>query len=505
MNVEAMPKGRALIVHDDMEMRHTLALSMHHAGYDVDFAETADEALSKARQTRPAVVITDLHMTGMDDMTALHEIRRAAPEMSIVVLTASGAIAPAVDALRTVADDYVIKPVNPDALHLAVERAVDRKKQRAETDLMRRTLAELRDAHAALQAERDFVSTVLATIESLVVVVDVEGRIVHFNAACERMTGYTDAEVRGRNAVDLLIDPDETPSAMNVFEELRSGRTRSCTYENHWRTKQGERRRTTWTNSVLLDETGCIKHIVASGVDVTDVRNMETRVRRSEHLASIATFSAGVVHEIKNPLNAAALHLQLLGRLLGKAVPEIDGAREAAGIATGEIRRVAVLLEEFLQLARPEKPRRSLTDLRRICEDVAALCRVEAEAANIGISVAGDTQLDIRADDGRMRQVVLNLVRNAMEAVRSTGNVRIAVVHTDVVAKVRVEDDGPGLSADEVRIFEPFFTTKENGTGLGLAITHRIVTDHGGDMTVESQPGKTIFTVVLPLEQGGAA
>ena len=154
MNVETMTKGRALIVHDDMEMRHSLALSMHHAGYDVDFAETADEALSKARQTRPAVVITDLHMTGMDDMTALHEIRRAAPEMSIVVLTASGAIAPAVDALRTVADDYVIKPVNPDALHLAVERAVDRKKQRAETDLMRRTLAELRDAHAALQAER---------------------------------------------------------------------------------------------------------------------------------------------------------------------------------------------------------------------------------------------------------------------------------------------------------------------------------------------------------------
>jgi PAS domain S-box-containing protein len=501
MNMETVPKGRALIVHDDMEMRHTLALAMHRAGYDVDFAESAEEALAKTRQLPPTVVITDLHMAGLDDTTTLQEIRRVAPEMSIVVLTASTGIAPAVEAVRTVADDYVTKPVDPHALHFAVERAIDRKKQRAETDLMRRTLADLRDAHTALQAERDFVSTVLGTIESLVVVLDVEGRIVHFNAACERMTGYTLAEVRGRNALDLLIDPEERPSVTSVFSDLRTGRTRRCTYENHWRTKQGERRRTTWTNSVLLDELGQIVHIVASGVDVTDVRNMEARVRRSEHLASITTFSAGVAHEIKNPLNAASLHLQLLGRLLGKSLPDVDEAREAAAIATGEIRRVAALLNEFLQFARPEKPKRSMIDLRRICDDIAALCRVEAAATNIEIRVAGDTKLEIRADDARMRQVLLNLVRNAMEAVRSSGHVLIDVMRSGDVARVCVEDNGPGLSADEVRIFQPFFTTKEKGTGLGLAITHRIVTDHGGDISVESQPGKTIFTIVLPVDK----
>jgi PAS domain S-box-containing protein len=495
---EFPPKGRALIVHDDVEMRRALVDPMHRVGYQVDFAESPHEALEKTRQNAPTVVIADLHMPGMDDPAVLHEIRRVAPDMSLLVLAAVSAIGPAIEAVKAVADDYLMKPVDPHALHFAVERAAGRKKERLETELLRRTIGELRETHSALRAERDFISTVLATIDSLVVVLDLEGRILHFNAACERATGYTQAEVRGRNAIELFVDGDDAPAVQDVFQALRSGQTRLSTLENHWRTKKGERRRIHWTNAVLLDERSAVWHIVASGVDVTDVRAMETRVRRSEHLASIATFSAGVAHEIKNPLNAAMLHLQLLTRLLGKPSPDMEAIREAAGISTGEIRRVTGLLEEFLQFARPAKPRRSTTDLRRICDDVVALCRVEADAAQIELSVSGEAELFIRADDARMRQVVLNLVRNALEAVRSNGHVHVAVLGSGTTAKVCVQDDGPGLTADEVRIFQPFFTTKEKGTGLGLAITHRIVTDHGGDIVVESQPGKTVFTVILP-------
>lgn len=498
---EITSKGRALIVHDDIEMRHVLATSLERVGYDVVFAETPHEALEKAREIVPAVVVTDLHMPGMGDVSKLHEIRSVAPEMSILVLTAASRIAPAVEAVRAVADEYVTTPVDHDALQFALERAVKRNKDRAETDLLKRTLAELRSTHSALRAERDFISTVLATIDSLVVVLDVEGCILHFNAACERATGYAEAEVRGRNVLELLIDFDEISGVKHVFEDLRTGRARHSTYENYWRTKTGERRRICWTNSVLFNEQKAVWHIVASGVDVTDVRAMEMRVRRSEHLASIATFSAGVAHEIKNPLNAAMLHLQLLTRLLGKSSPDIEGVREAAGISISEIRRVTGLLEEFLMFARPAKPRLSTTDLRRICDDVVALCRIEAEAAQIELSVGGESSLSIRADDARMRQVVLNLVRNAIEAVRSNGHVHLDVSRAGEIAKIRVEDDGPGLLADEVRIFQPFFTTKEKGTGLGLAITHRIVTDHGGDITVESQPGKTSFTVIMPANE----
>lgn len=494
-------KGRALVVYDDTDARTVLATSMHRAGYDVEFASTARDALTKVKELLPNVVITDLHMPGMSDTALLREIRSVAPEMSIVVLTTSTGIAPALEAVRAVADDFVTEPVHPDALHFAVERAVGRKKERAETELLRRTLAELRAAHLALQAERDFVSTVLATIDSLVVVLDRDKNIVHFNAACEKATGYAEAEVRGQNALEMFVEPDECAASVAVFDALLSGQISRNTNENHWRSKDNGRRRVTWTNSVLFDERGQVRFIVASGVDVTDSRNMEARVRRTEHLASIATFSAGVAHEIKNPLNAAMLHLQLLSRLLGKPSPDLESAREASGIASGEIRRVAALLEEFLQFARPEKPQRSMTDLRQICDDVVALCRVEADATNIELSVTGEASLETRADDARMRQVVLNLVRNAIEAVRANGHIQIDVARLDDLARVRVQDDGPGLVADEVKIFQPFFTTKEKGTGLGLAITHRIVTDHGGDIAVESQPGKTTFTILLPIEK----
>ncbi len=101
-------------------------------------------------------------------------------------------------------------------------------------------------------------------------------------------------------------------------------------------------------------------------------------------------------------------------------------------------------------------------------------------------------------DQGGIRQVLLNLVRNAYEVAPSGGQVRVRLSADDETVMIRVEDDGPGIQAPVNRIFEPFFTTKENGTGLGLSVTYGLVTDHGGDISVESNPGRTVFAVSLP-------
>jgi len=500
MNEESTQRGRALIVDDDAEMRKLLGFVMRRGGFTVDLAEGGEQALTIAAETQPDVVVTDLHMPGMGGVELLRALRARSPDLPVLVLTASGGVASAVEAMREGAEDYLTKPVDPHALRFAIDRAIERRRQRAETDVLRRTLAELREAHGALSAERDFVSAVLDTIESLVVVLDTEGKILSFNRACERVTGYSEQEMLAVELIPQLVSEDEAEGVRGVFEALASGEVRRNTYENHWCTKEGERRRITWTNTVLLDDAGNVKNIVATGLDVTEAREMEARVRRTEHLASLATFSAGVAHEIRNPLNAATLHLTLLGRLLKGREPDLEGAREAAGIASSEILRVSQLLQDFLQFARPIALRRGPADLRRICDDIAALCSVEASASGVEIMVTGDAAIEANVDEQRLRQVLLNLVRNAMEAVGSGGHVRIDVVAEGRRARLRVEDDGPGLAADEVRIFQPFFTTKEKGTGLGLAITHRIVTDHGGDISVESRPGRTIFTITLPFE-----
>jgi len=497
MSEGSSSRGRALVVDDDAETRGLIEMLLRHVGFTVATADSGAAAIRGVEATPPDVVVTDLHMPGMDGVELLGKLRERAPDLPVLVVTASGEVTSAVAAMRAGAEDYLTKPIDFEALRFSIERALERRKQRAETDLLRRTLAELRDAHLALGQERDFIAAVLDTIGALVVVLDREGRVLRFNRACEETTGFSASEVVGAPIWDRLICPEELGGVQGVFAALVSGE-QPRKYENHWMTKSGGRRLIAWSNTMLFDEEGRVRHVVATGIDVTETRELAARIRRSEHLASLATVSAGVAHEIRNPLNAASLHLTLLRRLLSGASPDIPGSLEAVGITTGEITRVSALLEEFLQFARPKPLRRIQVDLRQLSDEVLALCRVEASVVGLELASGGEAALEVSADEPRMRQVLLNLVRNAMEATGAGGRVRVEVERGAEAAVIRVEDNGPGLGVDEEQIFEPFFTTKETGTGLGLAITHRIIVDHGGDISVKSRPGCTVFTICLP-------
>lgn len=161
------------------------------------------------------------------------------------------------------------------------------------------------------------------------------------------------------------------------------------------------------------------------------------------------------------------------------------------------MKRLAGLVEEFLQFARPQPLRAGRIDLRATAADVVAL--LEPQAAEIGVELRFEEgpAVHAEADDERIKQVLINLLRNAIEAAGRGGHVRLRVRVGEGGALVEVEDDGPGLPSADAPIFEPFFTTKSQGTGLGLSIVHRIVGDHGGRISVESRPGRTVFSVVL--------
>ncbi len=499
MNPESSKaKGRVLVVDDDDEMRTLIEMVLRVSGYVVEGCPWPEDAIVAAQANPPDIVITDLNMPGMDGVALLVKLRGREPELPVIVVTASGELSSAVAAMRAGAEDYLTKPIDLEALRFSVERAIERRRARAETDILRRTLEELRAAHVALQEERDFVDAVLDTIGALVLVLDLEGTIMRFNCACEETTGFSASEIVGQ-PVFKLICPEELEGVHKVFDKLVEadivGR-----HENHWLTKDGKRRLIAWSNTVLKGEDGKVRNIIATGIDVTETRELAARMRRSEHLASLATVSAGVAHEIRNPLNAASLHLTLLRRLLtSRAGPDVNGALEAAAVTEGEIKRVSALLEEFLLFAKPKPLRCVKADLRKIADEVTSLCRIEAGDAGIELVCDGELELEVTIDEYRMRQVLLNLVRNALEAVGRGGRVSLLVEKNHTAALIRVEDNGPGLGDHGDRIFEPFFTTKEKGTGLGLAITHRIVVDHGGDITVKSRPGSTVFQICLPL------
>jgi signal transduction histidine kinase len=226
---------------------------------------------------------------------------------------------------------------------------------------------------------------------------------------------------------------------------------------------------------------------------------VDLRTQRAEHLASLGTMAAGLAHELRNPLNSAHLQLNVAQRRLARGGAEQqDGARAAIALAESEMKRLAGLVDDFLRFAKPQALRLAHVDLRSTAEVIVELMTPEARAAGVNLILEPGPRIELAFDDEKMKQVLLNLVRNAIEVSTPGSSVTVRVESDTLWAHLRVEDTGPGVPSG-APIFEPFFTTKEQGTGLGLAIVHRIATDHGGNITVLSTPERTVFSVALPI------
>jgi signal transduction histidine kinase len=218
--------------------------------------------------------------------------------------------------------------------------------------------------------------------------------------------------------------------------------------------------------------------------------------REAEQLRALG---AGLAHEIRNPLNGASLHLAVLDRALARSRDVSPHAREAAAVLRAEIKRLGTLVNEFLEVARPKPLARVVCDVNEIAKAVAVLIAPEAESRRVAMQVEVFSLPALATvDPDRVRQVLLNLVRNAIEAVAEGGHVAILVRRLPQTVEMDVADDGVGIPDAAAPLFDAFYTTKERGTGLGLSIVHRIVSDHGGDVRFESTPGSTVFTVRLP-------
>jgi len=231
---------------------------------------------------------------------------------------------------------------------------------------------------------------------------------------------------------------------------------------------------------------------------------------RSERAAAIGQIAAGVTHEIRTPLSALAINLQLLGRALGRRPFSVEEARPLLGTAHLEVDRINRAVEEFFRYARLPKPRIASVPLNALVQQVVDFLQARAQAARVGLSVKLDEALPpVRADGDQLREVFLNLAANAIEAMANGGDLtvetcRAADQGSDAIV-VRFSDSGPGIGPETLlHIFEPFFSTKDRGLGLGLAIALRIAEEHGGTIRCRSGgAAETIFEVMLPLAPGG--
>ena len=361
---------------------------------------------------------------------------------------------------------------------------------------------ERRDLGTALANIEDRYENAVELAGVIIVGLDREGRIQLFNREAERVTSYARDEVRGMPFIGALGLDDGADRLDARLLEMLASETRTHDLVTTLRTRSGKLRDVVWSLSATPAARDESVALLATGRDVTDDKAREERSRQNEKLAAIGTLAAGLAHEIRNPLNGAQLHISFLERAIKRKSAEQD-MLEATRVVGDEIKRLANLVTEFLDFARPKPIELKATSLIRLMEHACALATAAANSANVELTCdVPASDVEFSADSAKLTQVLLNLLNNAVEATGQAGGgtVRLRGRRGPRQVLIDVEDDGPGIPSLDAPIFDAFYSTKEGGTGLGLAISHRIVTDHRGTIDVSSKPGKTSFHLVLPLE-----
>jgi PAS domain S-box-containing protein len=496
--------ARILIVDDNVGLAENVAEILETEGAKTRHARTGRSALEAAEAAPFDVALLDVGLPDVTGTTVLPELRRLGQGAEVLLITGNASLEDAIEAVAGGAYAYVLKPFDPAALVAEVARALRQVRSTRESE----------DLRQALERSETGLRTLVHTVQALLLVLDATGRVVQANQAAADATGVSVDDLVGTSWFDRFVPEDDQSELRGAFQAVLEGAP-SSTVESrvlHLRADGGtEIRWVRWRASALEVEGGqpCV---YASGLDMTDVRELERRTRVTEKLAAVGTLSAGLAHEIRNPLNAASLQLRVLSRRLEKRAGARPGGGEADGAppdpsllepvsrVQAELGRLSRLVGDFLQFARPTGLVRSPVDLVTLVREVLALETPAAEEK--GADLFGhlpEGAITVEGDAEKLRQVVLNLIRNAVEAAGTDGRVEVGVSASEGGASLWVADDGPGIpEADLSRIFEPFYSTKTGGTGLGMAIVHSLVTLHGGEIDIDSEAPGTRVTIRLP-------
>ena len=344
---------------------------------------------------------------------------------------------------------------------------------------------------------------VLASIERMVghavVITGLDGRI-EYAGGTESVHGYAPEELVGR---DVGVLGRNVANADEISAAFLAATTRG----EPWTQAVAATRRSGENFPILISASprygsgGEVTGVVTIGVDLTEQVEGERRLMQSAKLAAIGELVAGVAHELNNPLTVVKTTAALLeGELRGEAAEDARAIREHAD-------RAARIVRGLLHFARRTPHERAPTDLNGVVGRVCAFREGGLRAAHVALETRFAPDLPLTLADGpQLEQVVLNLLSNAEQAIasgRGRGRVAVSTEAGDGVLRFRVADDGPGIPEEvRARVFDPFFTTRGvgEGTGLGLAVSHGIVAEHGGTVTVKSEPGAgAVFTVEIPL------
>jgi two-component system sensor histidine kinase PilS (NtrC family) len=364
-------------------------------------------------------------------------------------------------------------------------------------DRIKRKGRALQNAESALEQLRVDTNYILENMSSGVLVVDVDGRVATMNAAAEEILEVRKDDVLSHH-VDSTLGPRVPDLARELVQSLATERPRRR-QEISGHTRAGSYRPLGISISPLTDGTQRRRGVIAVFQDLTEVHEMRERVRKADRLAAVGELSAGIAHELRNPLASISGSIEMLYHELS-----LDGEnRRLMELIMRESDRLDRIISDFLEFARLRTPRRTPSKLDRCIEEVVTLVRQNAEkSAGIEIRTSFASGLPaVWMDDEQMRQVFMNLAVNACESMNHGGTLHIAAERAGADwVRVSFQDTGCGIDPEGLeRMFEPFFTTKDGGTGLGLAMANKIVNAHGGSIEFRNADRGAVFTIVLPV------
>jgi PAS domain S-box-containing protein len=481
------PRARVLVVDDNAELVGTLhavllsaELAERGAGaLEVVTASRGNEGLEIARARGFDVAIVDVKLPDASGVDLIPALRAASPFGEVVLITGFASMDAAIGALRSGAFAFIPKSFRPEELISTIEQALTKvrlARERDELEHRYRALVELTDV--------------------LVVGLDARDRVALFNRKASLLAKVGSGEALGRAFVEGWLAPEDRPRMREAIALARGGRTREV------ETTFAERR-VRWNVSMAREAGGVAALVYGIGIDVTERRALEKRAADAEAMSAMGTLALNLAHEIRNPLNAAVLQLHLLGRHVAR-LPVDDDARRAllhkAEIVGDEIGRLNRLLTDFLELTRPRGPSRELVHLTKLVGDVLDLEQGSAVANGVVVERELGEDCVLMGDPAKLKQVILNLVVNGLEAMKGGGKLAVGLGSEGEQVCLVVEDTGSGMDAAALaQVFDPFFTTKEAGTGLGLSIVRKIIDQHRGEVRLESERGVgTRAIVTLP-------
>jgi len=350
--------------------------------------------------------------------------------------------------------------------------------------------AELQEANRELAQTHGFLQNILSNINTGVLSVDADLRISHLNQFGVKLFGVTDFEKRD---MEQMI---RCKSFVNLvrysLEQGVSVAQQEIQFE-----RSGVELVQLQVSTVPLFENGELAGLVITFHDLTAIRQLEEQVRRQDRLAALGRMAAGVAHEIRNPLGI----IRGSAELLYKRVPPESTEQELSQFIVEEVNRLSRVVTDFLTFSRPPEPVIAEIDVSTLFQNAIGYTENQDEWTHYPIEIDLQPNLpDIAADEKLCRQVFLNLIINARDSMPQGGTITLRAYRiSERHVAMEVIDKGMGIQSEQMdRIFDPFYTSKEGGTGLGLSLVHQIITNQGGKIEVDSQPGEgSVFRLII--------